>query len=822
MFCIGIASSWGDTVNTNAAGTVSHLIIDDSAQASDDTVQVSGDSILAQQAINHAIENSSTAPIIKNLVKDSRTAILYLDGSLASPWYYLGILKAVEQYQIPLEKIVASGIASWVVALWNQGYSLDSLERILIDANYPVFELGTARLNNNANLSIGEYLAPKGFPSFKQQYAVDFSSKTQERFFPIPNQVAFEDFSTHLKLQTPLMAPPKPYKISWHTLLCQEQSAQLTLSPEAPNWQWINASFDPRGERIGKQLYLPAQNCALQSLDYLQNMVGNKHFVIYATPWPMRKDGLNLKASQRFELQHLGKSIEYQVLVNPHWLKADSLEERDYWQQLALKDMRSRLGQIKKYQLKPYQWGENNKASIVSSLRIDSPALDEISAEYQNHIQSYWPSDYTDWVEALDSFSLNLQKSQLYGDISLNLQEQSQSELGYGGGLDSNFLVLNLQAKPRSIVAWQLGGMGTTYSGPAVLGKLSLRAVNQFEYFGGLKLKAGTFAQGLEPFLTISKLSQQELSFSISMSIQRQNFNSLWKNLSFSQAKSGIEEISKIRALEKRSISFRVNINPKLHQYLSPYIYLSDDYFNTELITRTNKILWVKNPVKNIKVTAINAGLDFVWGRDTSGDYFASNAKNLHANLAVKSEAPHLLGSKPTHLNYGGEVLLKFAHLLTPNWSVGLQGSFGLQGRVPEGLIWLYPDSIDIVPQKLTDPAISNYYRLAMPITPLIHKMPLPQFRSHHYGTATAHAAWIWGPLSLWLHATFINDFEGPDIYNELQDRRSAMESTLRFKWKSLEARAGAHFHSNLDDFTKNISETDNWLFFAQIGFLEF
>jgi NTE family protein len=106
-------------------------------------------------------------------VRPSRS-VLYLGGGERSAWFHLGVLYAIESYQVPVDSIVGVSWGAFVGFLWAKGVPLDDIQRILLDP-YIVELVGRNEmdeLNRTPERTFELPVSVDGMPSLRHRFSL--------------------------------------------------------------------------------------------------------------------------------------------------------------------------------------------------------------------------------------------------------------------------------------------------------------------------------------------------------------------------------------------------------------------------------------------------------------------------------------------------------------------------------------------------------------------------------------------------------------------------------------------------------------------------
>ena len=444
---------------------------------------------------------------------------LFLGEGDGGPWFALGVLEAVERYRIPLQHVIGAGWSAWVAAAWAEGYSTTQVRAMLqrsdaLDSTL----LWNTRPAEPMQASLLDEFAQDGFPAM----SLAFTSR-EDKSAPIRVAGHLSDSSpgpslvARLLLEQPLLEltadksvkRQAPVRVPWGVLLCNEDLAQPQASPDRPPLSWVLVSAGVEKSVPGSASLAPLQRCGiLRSADLEASWPG--HGWIVAQSWPERAGAETPAILRRGLAVTEQDTANHWIHVRPHAARGDSLRSGAFWEHSGFESVRARLGELGAMGMSPKAWDAPEKT--VPSLEVVQPAFDDVPAEYQNHLSSYWP-EAERWDGDVLGFSATLARDGLYDSLTIGLVSQKTTDLEDGREL--SVPVLAVRALPRPRFELSAGGFGSSLTGPEFAGSMRLRFVNQFEYDFSMLSVYGELCKGFEPSVRISRISSGNLGFTL-------------------------------------------------------------------------------------------------------------------------------------------------------------------------------------------------------------------------------------------------------------------------------------------------------------------
>lgn len=703
-------------------------------------------------------KNSSIAN--KRTVKDPKK-VLYLGGGEHSPWFHLGVLYAIEEYQIPIDSIVATSWGAWVAALWVSGFSPDQIQSLFLEEDLKDFVGKEQGSNDSKDFIPFLPIAKKGLPTLQWRYSIEGDSLGK------------------LKVQRQILGRESlEYQRNWFEFRIQESlsrkpihpnKAFLSISPEfstGKNLKTIYQSLPLRGHRHSGEW---------ASLVLIPSITDSLELSIVSTPIPIRYTDTVTNPWKRTiwkqsleSLEDLPKNV---ILLRPHRISENT---REAYIQAGFTAFEKKLGVIAKNLTKKSSLRSTD--SIIPWFQF-KPSYDALSAEIQAQIKTHWNPKDTG-IEAPKNFLKSLYESGLYQDIKLELQENGE---------------LYVDAKTPSILDIYLGGFGSNIRGVNAYSKIDMQYINQFEYLFLLDAFYGLNSYGVRPEIRLSRLLDGKGSFFINVDYTKievlKNYlqNEFLWNALLVESKKDFNTGFVYQVSDWTRLDFRVSFASREHQF----------YYGKEIL--------------NIKSKPVEPFFSYEYSTPNFEEWFGGDGYRIKASLSMRSIYAGIYDFVPMH--YRSQVNFEFKHSPTPFLNLGLAAIGALSLYHKEGYGYVYPELLGYNP-------IDNVYRFQIPASPWSTEWYFAELSSYHYALLRTQIGLHKHYFGFWVFASYIKDFEeNPSVF--IRDHRFLLEPTLRFAYNSLDVRVGL---SRLVDHQNilQLRKFKAYRYFIQIGNYQF
>lgn len=745
----------------------------------------------------------------------SQGLTLYLGGGEGSPWFDLGVLEAIEKYEIPVARVVGAGWGAWIGAVWAEGYSLKQIRAWLrqsdsLDAGLFWKSLSRQRPDHEL-FPLGAAFAEDGFPSLQLRFTRIADASNGGRVAVKTQDVASDSgraVLARLVLQQPLLELASPSvstveRIPWQLLQCAETQARFVASPEHPRADLVMASIGMAKD----SLVLSADSCGIPDASDLEHFWPNTNWLVVVS-WPERGQSFGSPAFRRSLARLSADTSQTRVWVRPHVVHEDSSRRAQFWYRLGSEAMRARLGDLKGMALVQKNWAMRGRSN--TSFGTVQPAYDELSPELQNHLSSFWRQSQ-DWQQEAQNFVDEASRNGLYDSVSIALATQNATDLEDGRNL--TVPVLAIRARPAPELSLRVGGMGSTLVGPMAAAALRLRFVQQFEYDLRLFGNYGSWQKTLVPELYFSRIHGGEISFYANVEVQQQ------RNIQLSSVLSEYVDSPDAWIIQedRRDANLRVHWTPEPWWILRSGVKIGQSDITTPYTEYLMRL--TKRPDRFATVHSMDAFAEWETQERNPSSHFDPAGKHLWSSLGFRSLMIKTSGESNAPLFVHGQVKARQSLSWNNNITLGVNGSAGVEGRSGENG-WEYPDSLVVVIGYPTDWAIENRFKMHVNATPFSAMLPIPQLASYHYLQGGGSFGLHQNGNGFWIFASWLRDYSQKNPL-ELEQDRISIEPMLRLHYRSVEVLWGLHrtlAASKMD----RLFGSEEWLAILQIGMSAF
>jgi NTE family protein len=398
----------------------------------------------------------------------------------------------------------------------------------------------------------------------------------------------------------------------------------------------------------------------------------------------------------------------------------------------------------------------------------------------------------------------------LYDSVNVTIQTQRASDIEESQVLTIPVLGIQANSTPELVLA--AGGWGSNLIGPHFTGSLRVRFVQQFEYDLKVQGSYGAWRKQFVPELLFSRIHGGDLAFFAGADLLRSN------NLVYQSALAQyLDEPDLIVQSENRmNANLQVRWTPEAWWVLNSGVQIGQD----DLTTAQTKRL--RTPIRNQSYAAVNTMEVFSeWKKTKTSDHYFFDEKDNQwgGRIAFRSLLINNSGQSNAPLYSRAHGYAATSKTFLGLFTAGLNGSAGIDGRSgPDG--WEYPDSLAVVLNHPSDPAIRNHYKMHIDATPFSSMLPIPQLSSFHFIQVGGKMGIHWKGNGFWVFGSWIHDYSAERNYGLLEDRFS-VEPLIRAHFSSLEFLLGLHKTIAKKDIS-NILDSEDWLAILQVGLVNF
>lgn len=723
----------------------------------------------------------------------AQPSVLYLGGGEGALWYHLGVLEAVERFRIPIDSVVGSSWGAWAGALWSAGWSVDDIAELATGAGLGLGDAQragqTALVAEDAGFPETFALAAEasgGVSGWDAQWRVTQGNQGAPRLSAWRalqdsawNRMAWLRF----RMQESLWREDPGRSIPFRAVLCFEDAR--------------TARLDSR-RRVLESLPLPGNGHAGELCAVFPGATSSDSVVrIAAVAVPMRleipEDALwrrevYLTQLQTWELRRAGW-----VSVRPHHVAVDAVDSPEALRKLGFDAFKSRLGELSALSQR-LRYYHHNAGSLPSKF-VFQPVFDSVNAEYQGHLSSFWTADTG--LAAPRKFFTGLADDAFYDSLALNM----------GQGAD---LLVRATAGPLLVLG--AGGFGSVFHGLNGAGWLGVRWVDQFEYNARVEMIYGQTVRGFRPSLRLRRLWQGRSDFFVEGDLL--NIGVLGSSL------AGEPEEYRLLREERRDVRLGTDYYFDERSRLRGAVEIDNAMYWTGMRDWVNGTSIVSEELDPLDVSSLWLYVDGVDSSAHFEKWFATAGHRLSLDMGFRSVGVHVFGQNAAPLYMSSQGEFEMARAISSRISLGMAVAGGLDMRRGNGGRVLYPDTLEIVPDQVADPALGNRYRLRMDISPCLQDWWTSDNTSHHYGLVRGALTYHASFLGLHLLGGYVRDFER-NPWSALGSDRLFLEPVARVRHRALDVRLGLHRQVALEEYSK-LGSWKDYLYYLQLGSFAF
>lgn len=700
----------------------------------------------------------------KTKKESSLKSVLYLGGGEKSPWFHLGVLYAIESYNVPVDSVVGVSWGAFVGYLWAKGAPLDDIQRILLDSDVAKV-VGQNALDDLASPLPRKFEIPvskDGIPSLRHRFFLDADSSgkmthTTKSLEPDSAQVAW--ILSRLRLQESLYRQPVGFRIPFAVLGCGGElwntAAKVIETLPLPN-------HENSGE-LCPYMALPLEDSP-EELPIISVSVPVRY---NGLEWPWRSPWQKVIASRILD----NLNSQAGVIVRPHSVQDTS---RNAWIQLGFSAMERKLAEVSAVRNREANY-DSMKHQSVPWFRF-TPVFDSLSAEKQSTAKTYWNPQDTG-ISAPRNFLAHISSRPAYDSLSLEMQP------------DGNVLV-NASVRPTFDVF--AGGFGSNVLGPNLYGGASISYVDQMEIDMEVAFFWGGRSYGIMPSLEVSRLWSRSWSFAVAYN---------WLKLS-PLASSQKDTPPNLQVLSERRNDLSMAVGFKLDDIQKVSLNFLFGNHTHELTP-----LGEENP--NYETHPVSPSLRYELLTGEGASWFSTGGVSATAEVGMQSIGFDfgLSDVIPIYWKFFAELGASYSPLEFLSFSLAAAG--GLDTYHEEGFGYVYPKSFGMN-------ALDNSYRQVIKATPWCSEWYDANLLSHNYGMLRLNGGLHYRGNGVWLFGAYIHDFEiNPTA--SLKENRFVVEPALRLAYKSITAYFGMSRLVDTDSFA-DLKDLKNYRYFVRIG----
>ena len=734
----------------------------DSVLASFDSVAPSDSSASVDSVAPADSSAPAPAPAPANVAQPSKNlkSVLYLGGGEDSPWFYLGVLYAIEEYGIPVDSVVGTSWGAWVGFMWARGMRLDDMQRLFLEEDFEPY-VGRDNLAAKTEWSPFEWpISLDGVPSLRYRFALrsDSSGVPQRISKPlVVDSAGIERALARLRFQESLYRQSAKFKIPFAVLGCDGVVG--------------NASED-----VFKSLPLPGNAESGEVCPYLALPAEDSpdEFAVIVVADPVRAEESGnpwQRALKRYAVE--GLNNQPGVIVRAHSIQEKSHNARI---QAGFSAMEKRMSSLPFGAERKMDYA-GTKSEVYPWFRYN-PTFDSLSAEKHIAAKSYWDEQDTGLV-APRRFAYALSQNPVYDSLSLDMQPNGD-------------LVVGAKSSPVFDVA--AGGFGSNAFGANAYAELGVHFVDQMEFDLSVGGFLGVSSYGLRPQFNVDRLWNR--NWSLSFAYEWQTVRPL---------KSFNNELApedRIYSERRSDLSGRVTYSLSEMQNVSLGFVFGSRKFEMDTLAYEERFF---------NTYPVSPSLHYELLSGKRDKWFATDGYALNADLGLQSIGFELGRADLIPIYWKGEIDAYYA--VSPRefatFIFGAAGGF--EQYHEEGFGYVYPKDFDYA-------VLSNCYRFHPEATPWSStEWYNATLASHHYGLLRMSASLHYKGNGLWLFGAYVHDFENNPSVVSLGTNKVVLEPTFRLKYKSINVLLGM---SRTVDFETagDLNKFSDYKYFIRVG----
>lgn len=718
---------------------------------------VSAETLLA------SFDSSGTASAVDNLTTEAdKKTVLYLGGGENSPWFYLGVLYAIEEYQIPVDSVVGTSWGAWVGAMWAKGMRLDDMQRMFLEKDFEPF-VGRDIIAQKTQLDPFELpISVDGLPSLRYRFVFKQDSlgiPRQEMRAIVPDTAGLERSLAYLRFQESLYRQSIKYKIPFAVLGCEGLAGN-------------------ENEDVIKSLPLPGHSQSGEVCPYFalpaEDVIGEFPIIVIADP--VRNDAAGTPWQRALKKQaSLGLSNQPGVVVRAHSISDSSHKALIQAGFSAMENRVNKLGFLQKRK-KSY---ENTKREVYPWFRYN-PTFDSLSAEKHASAKSFWNESDTG-VVAPRNFAYAIAQHPVYDSLEFSMQPNGD-------------LVVGAKSAPVFDVA--VGGFGSNALGPNVYGELGVRFIDQMEFNISLNGFWGYAGYGLRPYFSIDKLWRKNWSVTF-----------LYEWAELHPLDSYVDDLPREdRVYSENRNDLLVSVDYALgdkHKVGLDFVFGNREF----------EIDSVAYGEKFFNTYPVSPNLHYELSSGKNDKWFSTEGYSVAANLGLQSIGFDMARVDLIPIYWKGSLDLRY----TVSPKEVLTFTFGASGGVEK---YQGDDGDYVYPKEFDYAVLSNCFRFHPEATPWGSEWYDATLASHQYGLLRMSGALHYKGNGLWLFGAFVHDFEeNPSV--DMDVNKIVVEPALRLSYKSLSLYIGMTQTVGFD-MKGDLTDFGNYKYFVRIGDYKF
>lgn len=736
----------------------------DSVLASFDSVGTVDSSAKVDSVV--AVDSAATEPsavalptaVDTSVLSKNLKSVLYLSGGEDSPWFYLGVLYAIEEYRVPVDSVVGTSWGAWIGYMWTRGMRLDDMQRMFLEEDFSPY-IGTDNIAAKKEWNPFEWpISLDGVPSLRYRFALRQDSSGIPRRISKPlvmDTAGVERSLARLRFQESLYRQSAKVKIPFAVLGC-------------------DGIVGSTSEDVVKSLPLPGNAESGEVCPYFALPAEDSpdEFPIIVIADPVRAE-MTGNPWQRVLKKYASEGLNNRpgLIVRAHSIQ-DSL--RNSRIQAGFSAMEKRVNTLP-FGADRKRSYEETKVAVYPWFRYN-PTFDSLSAEKHIAAKSYWNENDTGMV-APRQFAYALAKNPVYDSLSFDMQPNGD-------------LIVGAKSSPVFDVA--AGGFGSNAFGANAYAEMGVHFVDQMEF--GLNVAGfwGNTNYGLHPQLDIERLWNKNWSLS---------FAYVWQTVRpLKSFNNDIAPEDRIYSERRSDLSGRVTYSLSEMQNLSLGFIFGSRKFEMDTLAYEEQFF-------NTYPVSPSLHYELISGKRDK--WFATDGYAVNADLGLQSIGFELGRADLIPIYWKGELDAYYAVSPREYATFIFGAAGGFEQYHEEGYGYVYPKDFDYA-------VLSNCYRFHPEATPWSMEWYNATLASHHYGLLRMSAALHYKGNGLWLFGAYVRDFENnPSV--ALGVNKIVLEPMFRLTYRSINVLLGMTRTVDFDT-AGDLNKFDDYKYFVRIG----
>lgn len=694
-------------------------------------------------------------PTVDRPVLPAEIAVL-LGGGPGGPWFHAGVLQAAHQFRVPLGGVYATSWGNVVATLWQHGYQGEEIFNLLSGDSLVVQLWRESRQEKPMSPASPTWLEEGSFPRYGKEWVIHVAN-TQKKY-PLTRNLQMENSELkanllRLRLQNWRARYARRGERRVSTAHWEESSGGVRWLDIDVSDAWFcglpleaNGNLCQHGVSDEVLFALPIQslNSSLKSIPLMAS-----------SSWPLRYENELTAARARFVEQRILATQALQeggaIILQPHRELIDSTYYPQYWYRLGYYAMRASLGRVWRVVEKPAPPATASHRQ-PADLQVGVVRMENIPAQFHSHLESFAREAGIGVLSdsaGLSSLAHRLHQSGIYDSLII-FYNRSLGEV-------------ILQGRPRTLVQLWAGGLADAAIGPTAAVGGRLRLVSQMEYNFNWSAYWGAAHKGFIPSVALQRIQGSRFGFEVGGVFLHTQGEPYYRNSSTPFAEQILEQDINLARL-----SLEWSLADK--KALTVQVEAENNFFRTgtsEHLRLVENVRLSRRGVQTRKLSLEGYYADSV-GNFQKWFNLRGGARHLHMGFRAVSVSGLGNSSAPLYLRLRLEEERAFA--VRPFLS--LAGTLGAgrdllaanMGKLD------YPDSLEVVPEQWSDPALGDYYRQHLWASPGFSRWLSPEFSSHGWAMGRLSAALHHREeIGVWGFAGVIRDFEGASLDSEQQ-----------------------------------------------------